>query len=43
MVEVRLDHDEEENYTWYDFNNIINENNNDNNNTTVDPAIEVVE
>lgn len=40
MVEVRLNRDEEEDYTWYDFNNNINENNNS---TTVDPAIEFVE
>ena len=36
MVEVRLNRDEEEDYTWYDFINNINENNNS---TTVDPAI----
>ncbi len=47
MVEVRLNWDEEEDYTWYDFNNNINENNNNinknNNSTTVDPAIKFVE
>jgi hypothetical protein len=54
MVEVRLNRDEEEDYTWYDFNNNINDNNNNinennnninenNNSTTVDPAIEFVE
>ena len=40
MVEVRLNRDEEEDYTWYDFINNINENNNS---TTVDPAIKFVE
>jgi hypothetical protein len=40
MVEVRLNRDEEEDYTWYDFNNNINENNNC---TSVNPAIEFVE
>ncbi len=39
MVEVCLDLGKEEDYTWYDFKNCINENNNDNNNATVNPAI----
>ncbi len=47
MVEVHLNRDEEEDYTWYNFNNNINEHNNNinenNNSTTVDPAIEFVE
>ncbi len=47
MVEVPLNRDEEEDYTWYDFNNNMNENNNNinenNNSTTVDLAIEFVE
>ncbi len=43
MVEVHLDQDEQEDYTWYNFDDNINENNNDNNNTLVSPAIEIIE
>ncbi len=43
MVEVCFDQDKKGDYTWYDFNNNINENNNVNNSTTDDPASEFVE